>query len=272
MSDATKNDSCRMHQEAMADALFGEPSLDASERLQVHLDLCAECRAEYESLRKTVEVARLRRRTDPGEAFWDAFHDRVAERAISMLETGETDRHEGRLTPSAAPVYRLSPLRLVASYAPRAVAAALLVAVGFLVGKLVSQPSPNDINDLARIQAPTEAATGGTLVADESELLARSEIVLLQFVNGAADARSSALARELGGRASVVHASLDARGERSMGELIRELEFVLLQIANMDAQSDEPGVELVRDAIDRRALLFRINREQLRTSTAHSQL
>ena len=95
------------------------------------------------------------------------------------------------------------------------------------------------------------------------ELLAQSEIVLLQFVNGAATTSGSQQARELGRRAEIVRTSLEDDGDRRMSELVRELEFVLLQIANLDASTDEPGVELVRNAIDRRALLFRIDREQL---------
>jgi hypothetical protein len=68
----------------------------------------------------------------------------------------------------------------------------------------------------------------------------------------------------------MVQASLSGGNSRSMSELIRELEFVLLQIANLDAEIDARGVELVRNTIDRRALLFRINRQQLREMQSSS--
>ncbi len=257
---------CGGIEELMADVLFGDPDSRTREKLDEHLLGCDACREEFDSLRATIELSRSRVRVEPDAAFWQDFESTVLD----------------RLAPLSPPRMRLvSPLTFQSRWPARLVAASLLLAVGFGIGKMASIPGPTAGHSALRADGAGSVvddeqqrgiARTASLQEEANDLLADSELVLLQFVNDASHPRGASLAEGLGRRAEFVRASLDESGDRKMQELIRELEFVLLQIANLDATNDSPGVELVRDAIDRRALLFRINREQLQHTSRDRQL
>lgn len=279
---------CPEFEGLMADALFGDISVEQRDQLDAHLSECTACREEFVALEGTIELSRMRSHADPGEAFWDGFHDRVIGRVLEEASsptnalplTHDRDAAGRRLSDrDALPRRSGGGLRLLSPLTSRLVAAIVLIAVGYGIGKLASVPAPSG-SQLAVQEVQSDVQSGGDAGGDGTagatgaadylltgqsadELLAQSEIVLLQFVNGASTTSGSQQARELGRRAEIVRTSLEDDGDRRMSELVRELEFVLLQIANLDATADEPGVELVRNAIDRRALLFRIDREQL---------
>ena len=50
--------------------------------------------------------------------------------------------------------------------------------------------------------------------------------------------------------------------------LIDDLEVILLQIANLEAEHDVPAIELVRSGVDRRGILLKIQVEQMRRTPA----
>ncbi len=276
--DLTPNNGelCPEFEDVMAEVLFGEASDEQRAQLDAHVATCAACREEFTALEGTIELSRMRSHQDPGDAFWDGFHDRVIGR---VLEEASAPTNVLPLVSDRGSAGRRSGggLRLLSPLTSRLVAAIVLIAVGFGIGKLASVPAPSGSQlageeDQSNVRSGNDG-TGEYLLTGQSagELLAQSEIVLLQFVNGAATSGGSQQARELGRRAEIVRTSLEDDGDRRMSELVRELEFVLLQIANLDASADEPGVELVRNAIDRRALLFRIDREQLGRSRATAE-
>ena len=64
--------------------------------------------------------------------------------------------------------------------------------------------------------------------------------------------------------AAILKASLKRSEEAQLYMLIEELEKVLLQIANLEMQEDVPGIEMIQEGIEGRALLLKINLETMK--------
>lgn len=101
----------------------------------------------------------------------------------------------------------------------------------------------------------------------------RSKVLLLGLVNfdtAQGDpavlnlARKRDIARRLVDEAEGLKDDLSAANEQRLRELIADLEFILLQIANLEAEHDVPAIELVQSGVDRKAILLKINVEEMR--------
>ena len=76
------------------------------------------------------------------------------------------------------------------------------------------------------------------------------------------------MSRELIQQAPVIRANLKGPERRRLTQLVSDLELILLQIANLEAENDVPEIELVKSGVDRKGVLFKINVEQMRMSGA----
>jgi hypothetical protein len=59
--------------------------------------------------------------------------------------------------------------------------------------------------------------------------------------------------------------------DRRLEKLVGDLELILMQIANLEEKEDLPEIELVKDGVDRKGLLLKINLEQMRTGRSTQQ-
>lgn len=107
------------------------------------------------------------------------------------------------------------------------------------------------------------------------EYIDRSKVLLLGLVNfdpavddpaGLDLTRQQALARNLVDEAGALKEDLAAADRQRLRGLIADLEVILLQIANLEAQHDLPAIEMVKSGVDRRAILLKINVEEMRLS------
>jgi hypothetical protein len=109
------------------------------------------------------------------------------------------------------------------------------------------------------------------------QYLDRSKVLLLGIVNTeptAPDAavlnlpRKQALARDLVAEAGRLQTELNTPAQQRMNDLVRDLEVILLQIANLEATHDLPAIEMVRSGVERRGILFKINLEAMQRTRA----
>jgi hypothetical protein len=61
-----------------------------------------------------------------------------------------------------------------------------------------------------------------------------------------------------------LQADLEGPDQQRLRELVADLEVILLQIANLEAQHDMPGIEMVQHGVERSAILLKINLEEMR--------
>lgn len=239
---------CTPYDELISDRALGLLSGDDAHRLESHLAECAACRAELSS--RTALLTHVHAdRSEPDEAFWHAFTDTVME----MVERPSRP----------AFLYTLFPVNQ--PWVLRVAAAVLLVATGIAIGRAGLQQNPGyDAADDAPLVNVTTAALSGTF-----EVLERSRTLLLDLVN--TDSAESApnleqrqrVAEELATRSAELYEQLSPGEQARLRALLQDLEVILLQIAHIESGTDIPGIEMIRDGVDRSAVLFKIELESL---------
>ena len=84
-------------------------------------------------------------------------------------------------------------------------------------------------------------------------------------------AHQKKVSRDLIQEASVIKPKLNDPRQRRLRELVSDLEVILLQIANLEAEQDQPEIEILKSGVDRKGLLLKINLEQLRLSNPKTE-
>lgn len=231
------------HETLMTDVLFGDATKEERVRLERHLQECAHCRSEFESLSATLDAARHRPSFEASQESLETLEHVVLARTRSA---GAGKIHYGRWVTQAA-----------------AVAALLLV--GILIGRSIPGP---------QTQPDTPAAA--VLTADETRAYAylnRSKTVLLGVANFDAASedpaslnlpKRSAIADELLQEASYLKSTLSEIEQQGLKALVSDLEIILLQLANLEERADVPEIEIMQAGMDQNALLFKIDVEQMR--------
>ena len=243
---------CHDIQDLMQEILAGSAAEGERSRLEEHIASCDACRTEW-TLLQQITAAPLSR-PDPGEAFWDGFHDRLQER---MHQEGRLEARTERPTP----VMRLLPRRVM-----QIAAAIALVAVGILLGR---SSLSGDVNAPGLTESQAELVA---LDAQAFSVLDRSRTLLLEVANFDADQDLPSdlnMDRRQEAASRLVRETADLRSRMSeadrqrMLNLLSDLEFILLQLAHLDAEVDLPQIEMMQQGIDRQAILFKIDIESM---------
>jgi hypothetical protein len=121
--------------------------------------------------------------------------------------------------------------------------------------------------------APVAVAVGAN--EDALRYIGRSQVVLLALLNaGNGDAQPAsfggeqAQARLLVAEGERVRAELSRPEDRRLRELVAQLEMILREIANLEADGDLEAVEMIRSRVDREGVLLRIDLQQMRGASA----
>ncbi|MCG8415847.1 MAG: hypothetical protein MI746_16655 [Pseudomonadales bacterium] len=235
----------------MADALYQDDGTELPSRLQKHLQECSSCREEFAELRKAkslLEEAGLRRQTFediPERASLDDLFDRIHP---------ELDRVDAQR-------YRDLPQR---NWAPWSVAAGAIAAslIIFVTGFVYLSSNPTETPNTVFNQGVSPKLMS---------YLNRAQVMLMQVANtesadGSVLPIQQTIARDMAFEANMLTGADNspfASGER---KLLRDIEFMLLQIANLDESNMEEGVALLQRFLDENGILFRIRLLEMRDS------
>ena len=153
------------------------------------------------------------------------------------------------------------------------ISAVSLILIGVLIGRIaLTTPQELEIKGLSEKLSETEK----TLLSERAQnYLQRSKILLLGIINTTADAPNSwskerEVSRSLITEASGLQRALSDADQQRMRKLVGDLQLILLQIANLEQGQDYPGMEIVRDGVERNGLLLKINLEQMRAEVRGS--
>ncbi len=258
--------SCRRCRARFVDALYDELRIEEKEWFQSHLTSCSQCAALFAKMQATLGLMAQHARKKPGAEFWQEFTKKLDERLA------ESDQKPNLF--AVIPKSSLPPLHIAMKWASGAVAAAALVVLGIFIGHEYRRDQPagtprvEQISEHGKMNSP--AATSVDLRAER--FLDRSQVLLLGIMNHEANdaplipgdhTRRSKISRDLIQEASLLKRDLKGPDKRRLRELISDLEVILLQLANMRAEQDIPGLELVRSGVDRRAVFLKINLEKM---------
>jgi hypothetical protein len=256
---------CDECKDLMPGALYGELAGDESGRFDEHLASCSLCAREMTGLRTTLEIMSRRQRPGSGEDAWAAWDERLNERLRAASPAGQPQKRNIPVrTPVRVPSW---------SYG---IAALLVLAVGIYLGRSwfgrQGVIPPAEQASTLPSAAPSDSISRAAL-----EYLERSRNVLLGVINTADSSGVPAgfdhqqrISRDLVRQAVTLKTALNGSDQRQLRKLIEDLEVVLVQLANIQVRPGVPVVELVRQGVDRRSILLKINLEEMKTKNGLS--
>lgn len=230
---------------------------------------------EIADLQETLAIASLHEPADPPQEFWQNFYLSLVQRAETRRRTAfsyrvrewVTDLRQTVHTPREATLTRLKRNPQFRWITQAGLVVAVLL-VGVLLGRTVFTPD----GDTGQTPSSTRTGYDAPLAsAAAHEYLGRSKTLLLGIVHADGQdptalnlPRRSEMARELVRTAADIKPSLDNADLRRLHELVSEIEMILIQIANLEAENDFPAIDIVRQGVERKGLLFKINVEEMR--------
>jgi hypothetical protein len=268
----------------ITDALFGELADEDRKEFERLMAGDEEFQALFEEMRSTLDVMDRRERRDPGEAYWEGYWGRLEARMAE--ESGDATDISAATERSSQTWWRRRVVEAgYTSWTVRVAAAAAILVVGMYMGRTFFAPSeqvaltPADSVQGGAVQeaAPAPVFNDGGQVqlasADDRAMryVEKSRVLLLALVNTdpADDGYSSSMqghqrrSRALVDEASSLKEELDSPKQQRLRELVSELEKILVQIANLEAEEDPEEVEFIKGRVNDHDVMLKINLEQL---------
>jgi len=232
---------------------YREGEMKGRETIAAHLNVCGECRAEFERVEEVFQALDAMPVPDPGEEYgakvWRQIADRLPEKRARWWEG------------------LFMPRRLMALGA-----AAALLALAFWAGR-VSKPraSGGDVADAGKVRERV-------LVVAVGEHLGKSEMVLMELSN----------AQPVGGGKKLINISTEQKraenlveenrlyrqtalssGDNAMASTLDELERVLLDVANSPDEVTPAQFESIQKRIAEQGILLKVRvvQQELRAET-----
>jgi len=222
---------------------YGEMSEAAEAKACEHLDACAACRENLTRLQRVMSAIDATPVPEP-----DAWFEQRAWARLAPALTADRRRS-----------WQL-PWRAIAWGA----AAALVVIAAFVAGQFTSRPAV----PLQTASMPP-VVPERVLIVDLGDHLDRTELALVEFLSGTDGGGQSAASRgrveELVAANRLYRRTAVTSGDRAVADVLDELERVLIEIAGAAPTASTTDLDVVRQRIDTRGLLFkvRVMREQL---------
>ena len=246
--------------------------LETADRLRVeaHLSACGECAAAWEETRRALAAV------DSGAAFprerevdWDDFARRTVARARAAEPAAAAPETPGRrrspwmwpagVAAAAASLLVVAALRLATAPAPSRQATVLPTApaeAGAGAEPAVATEAARYLEaGVARRAAAASLRDGRALLLDLLEAPVRSRREDGRYDVALERARSKELLRRL----AVQRRALEEPGDRRLAEMLGALSDLLLDVAEMDDYADGPQLRALREAIERRQVLLRLD-------------
>lgn len=249
---------CKDCQEMMVEALYEELGEERLRAFEEHVGSCSDCSGAYAEMRSTLRTMDRRERPDPGQAYWDGYWNRLKTR----MEPAEPRGWRRWLT---------RPVWGGPRWAYRGAAAVVLIAMGIVVGRMIA---PTPMNERPTGPAPESIIRTASVEERAMQYLESSQVLLLAIVNSdpetdrayAADwSAQRRLSRRLMAEVPSLESELTDPKQRRLRALVAELELILMQIANLEAEDDPSAVEFIRSSVNDKDVLLKIDLEQLRS-------
>lgn len=262
---------CETCHQLIADALYDALDPTQQQRLQLHLDGCESCRNQYADIRNAVTALEAR---DVGRGRFDDIPERVA------LD-GLWDKLQPELNRIDAERYRALPgrnnqrrnnQRLIGAGLALAASLALIIAILPLVSNdEATAPVAIASNSVSNPATNSNNNTANTMISPElMDYLTRAEVMLLLVANAETQSVSAVpirqtFARDMAIEASALNTNTQSNINSGQSRLLQDIEFLLLQIANLDSSNMEQGVQLLQQFIEENSVLFKIRLLEMQT-------
>lgn len=248
---------CDACQTLLADSLYDEVDAATAAQVEAHLAGCAECSAVRERLEEA-------HRALIGAGIDHGRFDDIPERA-ALTELWEN--LQPALDKIDAERYRALPRRRNGQLIMGALAIAASVVLTVVLTPLFS-PSSTPVQPIEQ-----QASIDELISPDLMDYLTRAEVMLLLVANAETNSVSavpirSEFARDMALEANLLNVSMSDSINSGQSRLLREIEFMLLQIANLDEANMAEGVALLQDFMEDNSVLFKIRLLEMRDQQA----
>jgi len=231
----------------------GELDPDTRKRVEGHCSSCSQCSADLDMMKATLAIVpytTTEPSTDLPEEFWKSFSGNVLARIRQAEVAGM--RRRSSFWEAIQPWLALH--RPQVAVASGAIAALIL---GFIGWRVVLLPE----NEVAKQKIAEHVVVADTASGKISQYFRRSKVLLVGITNmKTPDGRpidlrvEQEISRKLVREArSLDFDYLDPQATR----LIRDLEKIQIELANMNQEVQLPNVEMIRSGIHRENLLFK---------------
>lgn len=236
----------------MADAIYDEIDSTQERKLQEHVKSCSSCQALFVEL-KTANS--------------DLFDAGLSSRNFDDIpERASLDRLFEELEPDLdridAEKYRQLPKRKIAPWATAitAIAASVIVFISLPSNSPDTSPTPDVAH--GQTEQPQIVSTQG-VSQDLMNYLDRAQVMLMQVANSETNSGSvipvtNRFARNMASEASFLSSIEDETVNSGQKKLLKDIEFLLLQLANLDDSNLEEGVALMQRYLEENSVLFKI--------------
>jgi hypothetical protein len=263
---------CKKYKDMLVDALYEELSSEDKPVFEKHLEECVKCRQEYEEMSATMETMSQRVRPESEAEFFDGYWNRLAERMDRerVIHATKAKWWESLFSRKIGHMPR---------WAYQAVASIILVFVGIFLGRMFFTPGQVTDQPSTMVQTLSQPDPQINVSQRAFDYIQRSKLIVLAISNFDSENQDpyaldlpyqQQVSRELVQEASWLKEELSGRRNRRLQELVSDLEVILLQIANLEEESDMSTIELVQDGVKSRGILFKIHladTDQLRDSS-----
>lgn len=238
---------CHEYQNKLADLLDGTLSPALREAFLAHARNCTQCAAELQAYRTLISEANALPRLAAPDHLWHGIE--AALDAPARKQTA-TARRARRLIPHG-PLLKLA-------------AAAAIFALGLWFGRMPFGGAPPGVHSPA-LNEFTQLNSRAAAYLEKSRVLLLGIINLDEMPGTVFDLRPERhVSRQLLREATSLRAELPAVGGADLKQLFADLEVILLEIANLEQQTDFESIELLRAGVAQKDLLLKINLSQLR--------
>jgi len=264
---------CGWARRAMPLRYYAALTAEDGETLLRHLSSCAPCASQWETLRQALDAA------DPETVFpteADVDWDRLARATVARARAAAAAGIEG----SSAAALPGAPRRPIATLVPAAARWAVLAAAAVLAALLVygwpgrreagtarvvsgGPPTAESVRESAAVIETRMARRGAT------RYLTDSRVLLLNLVQAPARCRKAdgqfditfekEKSRELLRRKNLHEGNLDTLRDRRLTDLVGQLESLLIQVASLEDCASARQLHDLREQIEKRQILLRID-------------
>ena len=258
---------CKEYRDIFVEALYNDLPPEEKKVFDQHLRQCGKCASEYKEMAETLKVMNKKTRPEMDSGFWGDYWDKLEDRIGKENESASGSikwwKNPGR-------IFSLTP-----KWVFQATAAMILIVIGVFIGRGFFSPTGIVIQPGQQIAKAGDQAQDIEFIRRTQDYLQKSKIVLLALVKFDPETEDpyvlnlpfrKQLSRELVNEAKIIKAGLENSRQRLLQELVSDLEVLLLQIANLESEHDMTAIEFVKEGVERRGIMLKINLTEMRRS------
>lgn len=252
---------CKQIQASMID--YFNNLLDVKQRKEIdsHLSSCHDCKLEYKKYTLVMALAKKRKRQAPSKAF-------------EKMTWAEMKNSKEVMKPERVGFWKKIDIDGLFKFqlpVPVLTAAAFL-AIGLFIGWMVFSPSGGYESKTVTKSQLFDDVQDAAYQKRAERLIDKSKILIIGLANYNPSTqdisvlnlgRKKRLSEEYLEEAVFLNKNLNSSRQARLKRLVGDLEFILMQIASLENETDLESVEILKKGIDGRGILLKIDLEEI---------